>query len=231
MYLKIQKDAIFIADAHYNNKNQELKNVLLQIKELEIKTSQLFLMGDIFDFLTYETKYFININQDIITLINEISKTIEVIYLEGNHDFNLQKIFPLIKVYKREQQPLLATYNNNSVSLSHGDILLGDLFYDIFCNIIRNKYFLRFLNFIDFNCFISKSIDKKLSSKMICSTISNFYDIIEKKIKNYNTDIVIEGHYHQNKVFMYGKTKYINLPSLACTKEYFCANEILSNSK
>lgn len=227
MFLKIQKNAIFISDAHYNEKNTELKIVLQKIKKTEIECSQLFLMGDIFDFLSYETKYFINKYQEIIFLINEISTNIEIIYLEGNHDFNLKEIFPGVLVYKRNQQPIYTSFGSKSVSLAHGDILVDDSFYEFFTKIIRNKSFLYFLNLIDINNFISKRISTKLSSKVICSPINNFYDIIQKKIKYYKTDIIIEGHYHQDKTFLYGNQKYINLPALACNKRYFTSNEII----
>ncbi|MCD8541207.1 MAG: hypothetical protein LRY22_00560 [Aliarcobacter cryaerophilus] len=51
-------------------------------------------MGDNFDFLSNEIKYFKNRNKDIIELLNSLSDSFEIFYLEGNHDYNLSKIFP-----------------------------------------------------------------------------------------------------------------------------------------
>ena len=115
MCLNLQESAIFIADTHYNEKNQILESFLQDIKSAKIKTSQLILMGDIFDFLTYQTKYFIRKNKEVIDLINELALSIEIVYLEGNHDYNIQKIFPNIKVYTRAQQPISAKYKDKTI--------------------------------------------------------------------------------------------------------------------
>ena len=112
MSLKITDDAIFIADSHYNKNRQQLKYFLYKLKSDEIKTSQLFLMGDIFDFLTPEIIYFKKQNQDVINLLNELSNTIDMVYLEGNHDYNLKVLFPNILVIPRKKQPFYCTYQN-----------------------------------------------------------------------------------------------------------------------
>ncbi len=86
-------------------KNPEFFNLFKEVKKIkEITTTQLFLMGDMFDFISGESKYFIKRNQKLIDIINELSKSMEVIYLEGNHDYNMQNLFPLVKVYQRENQ-------------------------------------------------------------------------------------------------------------------------------
>ena len=59
-------------------------------------------MGDIFDFISGESKYFIQQNSDAINLLNKLSKDIEIIYLEGNHDYNLKIIFPNMEVIKEK---------------------------------------------------------------------------------------------------------------------------------
>lgn len=146
----MKDEAIFIADSHYNKKNQEFKIILEKIKNSEIFCSQIFLMGDNFDFLSNEIKYFKNRNKDIIELLNSLSDSFEIFYLEGNHDYNLSKIFPNIKVVKRENQPLLLKYEDKKIALSHGDNFIN-WHYNLYCKIIRNSYFLYFLNFLDMN--------------------------------------------------------------------------------
>ena len=95
MCLNLKKRAIFVADSHFSEVNVEFLSLLEKIKNEEIKTPQLFLMGDMFDFISGESRYFIKLNQKLIDIINELSKKIEIIYLEGNHDYNLKK--PLSK--------------------------------------------------------------------------------------------------------------------------------------
>lgn len=219
MYLSIKSDSIFVADSHFNEKNRELLILLQKVESKEIVTSQLFLMGDIFDFISGESRYFIKQNIEVINLLNKLSNAIEIIYLEGNHDYNLKSVFPNIKVIKRENQPLVAKYEDKTVSLAHGDNFINWK-YDLYCKFIRNTIFLRFMNFIDINFFISKKIENALVKKNICHKMKNFEEIVSKRIKNYNTDIVIEGHYHQGNSYFIDEKRYVNIPSLCCQKKY-----------
>lgn len=223
MFLNLQDNAIFVADSHYNLKNQEFLIFLEQIASKKIECSQLILMGDNFDFLSGESKYFIKQNESLIKLLNKLSSSIEIVYLEGNHDYNLQILFPDIKVLKREKQPLFGKYKDKTIALSHGDNFINWQ-YDLYCSIIRNSFLLKFLNMIDFNNFISKKIDSSLLKKNICHEMKDFKSLVLKRINNYKTDIIIEGHYHQGKSFKLENKEYINIPSLCCDKKYMKLN-------
>jgi len=220
MYHNIKEGAIFVADSHFNEKRDEFLIFLESIKSNNITTTQLFLMGDMFDFLSGESKYFINKNRLVIDLINELSNSIEIIYLEGNHDYNLKKLFPKVKIYERDEQAIFMKYKDKTVSLSHGDIFVNDKFYDVYCKIIRNKIFLNIMNFIDFKNYISKKIYYTLLEKNICRKIEKFKTIVEKRVKFYNTDIIIEGHFHQGDEYTIDDKLYKNIQSLTCSKEY-----------
>lgn len=219
MYLSIKQGAIFVADSHFNKKNQEFFTLLEKIEKKEIETTQLFLMGDMIDFISGESRYFVKQNIEVIELLNKLSTTIEIIYLEGNHDYNLKSLFPNINVIKRENQPLLAKFGEKTASLSHGDNFINWK-YDLYCNFIRNTIFLKIMNFIDINFFISKKIEDALVKKSICHKMRNFEEIVSKRLKNYDTDLVIEGHYHQGDRYMIENKIYINIPSLCCQKQY-----------
>ena len=146
----IKEGAIFIADAHYDyTKREELIDFLKEIQLKERECSQLFLMGDIFDFLCDEVDYFQEINYKLIDLIDTISHQIETIYFEGNHDYSLEDTFPKVRVIPRVQQPVLCQLNNRKIALAHGDIFTPKG-YEIYTALIRNHYFLNFLNFLDF---------------------------------------------------------------------------------
>ena len=153
MFLSIKSEAIFVADSHYNQKNKEFLTFLEKVESNEIFTSQLFLMGDMIDFISGESRYFVQQNSVVINLLNKLSKSIEIIYLEGNHDYNLKILFPNINVIKRENQPLLAKFGQKTVSISHGDNFINWK-YDLYCKFIRNAVFLRVMNFLDVNYFI-----------------------------------------------------------------------------
>lgn len=219
MFLNIQTNSIFVADAHYNEKNGEFLIFLEKLKNKKIKTTQLFFMGDMFDFISGESKYFIYRNKKLIDLINELSNEIEIIYLEGNHDYNLQNLFPNVLVVSRDAQPLNAKFNNITVQLCHGDNFTP-LGYDIYCKVIRNKPLLKFLNLIDFNNFISKKIYYTLIQKNICSDFKGFKQRVESRLKNFDSQLIIEGHFHQGKEYFIDKKHYMNIPSLCCSNEY-----------
>ena len=215
----IKDKAIFIADAHYNRQRTELYKLLKLLQNETLFVNQIFLMGDMFDFLTLEIDYFKKTNSDIIMLINELSFKYEIIYLEGNHDYNLEKIFPSIDIISRENQPLYLKQDTYNIALAHGDIFTP-WSYNFYTTIIRNHYFLEFINFLDSNNILSKYTEKKLMQKKICHKLNNFNKFICKRIKSYNsflpTDLIIEGHFHQG----YRGKKYINVPSLACGNQY-----------
>jgi len=214
----IKNNAIFIADAHYNSLRTDLLELLKKIEKNEIEVSQIFFMGDIFDFLANEIDYFQNINFHLISIINKLATKIETIYFEGNHDYNLKSIFPKVIVIPREKQPFYATLENDNekrVAMAHGDIYTPKV-YNIYCKIIRNSFLLRFLNLIDINNWLSQIIENKLKRKHICNKMENFLKFVNKRISLYKSDLVIEGHFHQG----YKNDKYINLPSLACSSQY-----------
>jgi len=214
--VKLKNDAIFIADSHYNKKRVTLLKLLKDIESKKIECNQLFLCGDIFDFLSSQTTYFRNINNSMIELINTISFHIEVIYLEGNHDYNLKPLFPNSLIVPRDSQPLVIQHNEKNIKLSHGDIFTP-IGYNIYCSIIRNHFFLKFLDIIDINYWLTYKIEQALMKKSICQDQEKFESFTKKRLKAYNTDdLVIEGHFHQG----YKDKHYINIPSLYCSNKY-----------
>jgi len=220
MFLKIEKGAIFVADSHYNENNPEFLIFLKKLLDKEIVTTQLFLMGDMFDFISGESKYFVQRNKELIDIINILSNDIQIIYLEGNHDYNMEVLFPGVIVIKREKQPLEVLYKEEVVSLSHGDNFTP-WHYNLYCKIIRNHTLLVFLNMIDYNNFISKKIYYSLQKKSICSVMNDFDSFAKRRLQNYRSKIVIEGHFHQGKIYEAENQTYVNIPSLCCNKKYF----------
>ena len=212
----LERDAIFIADAHYPHHNSRLINLLQKIQNGKIETKQLFLMGDIFDLLFGRGKYVYKYNKEAIEYINQLSSSISIIYLEGNHDFNLKSIFPNIKIIPRDKQPLfIYDTKGNLYGLSHGDKFETSMLYTIYSAIIRNSLTISLL--LPMERIISKYKLKTLSNKNICGKIKEFENIVDKILLRYPQNAtVIEGHYHQGKII----DRYISLPSLACENRY-----------
>lgn len=209
--IEIQEKALFIADSHYPHHGEAFLETLYKLEREEIKTSQLFLMGDNFDLLFGHNDYIQTYSTEAIMLLQKLSETLDIHYFEGNHDFCLQEIFPKIKVYNREVQPVHFRLNKKKVAISHGDKYVTGFGYDLYCKILRNKITLNLLK--PFEKFIIDDRMKKLSSKHICHTFHGFEKRVEAILKNYtDVDLVIEGHFHQSKII----GKYISLPSQAC---------------
>ena len=209
--LVIQEGALFIADSHYPHHGDDFLLLLQKLSSGEIQTPQLFLMGDNFDLLFGYNDYIQTFSKEAIALLQALSKSIEVIYLEGNHDFCLKDIFPNIKVYSRPQQPLWTTLQGKTVALSHGDRYATGMGYDLYSAILRNRLTLTLLK--PWQKAIIDHRMHKLSQKQICHTFEGFEKRVEAILKYYKgADLVIEGHFHQAKKV----GRYISLPSLAC---------------
>ncbi len=226
--MRLQEDAIFITDAHYQKGVREAFLEFLQdIASSTINCNQLFFLGDMFDLLVGEVAYTIAQNREVIDLINKISQKKEIIYLEGNHDFNLQKIFPNISVVPYQKQPLVLKYHNQKIALSHGDKTFSTR-YKLYVKLIRNSAILRILNILDHfsNNLISKTILQKQKNKNICKKIENFSHIAKQKFKIYDIsgnryNLLCEGHYHIDHLYEQEDFSYRVLDSFACEGVYY----------
>ena len=210
----IKEHALFIADAHYPHHGKNFLTLLQDIQNQKINTPQLFLMGDIFDLLFGHNDYIQTFSQEAIVLIQELSQTLEIVYLEGNHDFCLKEIFQNIKVYSREEQPIHFQLNNQDVYLSHGDKYETGFGYNLYSKILRNKITLTLLK-----PFEKQIIDhrmKKLKVKKICGDFKGYQKRFDAIRSHYpKNSLIIEGHFHQSLVH----ENYVSLPSLACQKK------------
>ncbi len=220
---EIQEGAFVVADAHYSHFRPQFLDFLKKIHARKLKPTQLILMGDIFDTLFGGVTYSIDVNAEAIQLLNEISAEIEVFYLEGNHDFNLKKIFPNVNVFPIAKQPVACWGGGKKIYLAHGD-LEGDIGYKIYTAVIRNRFvlaFLRVLNFLSLNQMIQK-LDEYLSKKEDCREFHGFETFIAKRLGGkYKCEYFIEGHFHQNKTFKLDDFTYTNLGAFACNQRYF----------
>jgi len=209
--ISIKEKALFIADSHYPHHGDTFLDLLKKLERGEVKTPQLFLMGDNFDLLFGYNDYIKTFSSKAITLLQTLSKKLEIHYFEGNHDFCLEELFPYVKVYSREEQPVMFTLGDKKLAMSHGDKYVTGFGYDLYCSVLRNKSTLTLLK--PFEKSIINHRMKKLSQKDICQPLHKFEKKVEEILKHYtDADMVIEGHFHQAKMF----EKYISLPSLAC---------------
>ena len=108
MNLELKSGAFLIADAHENEQRQGFLKLLKALERGYIQTPQLILMGDIFEILVGEISKTHEFATPYITLLESLAtKGVEVLYIEGNHDFNLSQIFKNVKVFSLENQPII----------------------------------------------------------------------------------------------------------------------------
>jgi UDP-2,3-diacylglucosamine hydrolase len=221
--LQILEGAFVVADAHYSHKRPELLEFIKEIRSKKLQPTQLILMGDIFDALFGEVAYTHALNQEAIQLINEISLDIEVIYLEGNHDFNLKNIFPHVKTFPISSQPVSCRFDGKKVLLAHGDIE-SPFGYKVYTSLIRNFAVLFVLRVVDTlsRHYILKRLDLYLGKKNDCREFIGLEKFISNRLgEKYKCDYFVEGHFHQNRTIKLKDFTYINLGAFACNQRYF----------
>lgn len=221
--IEIKEGAFFVADAHYSRNRPLFLDFLKDIALKRLSPTQLILMGDIFDALFGEIAYTHTLNKEAIELINKISSDIEVIYLEGNHDFNLKDIFPRVKVFAVSAQPVECTCKDKKLLIAHGDIE-APFSYKIYTKVIRNTFVLRFLSIIDDISFhaVYNALERYLQKKEDCKDFRGLHEFISERLDGrYECDYFIEGHLHQNKTVELKDFSYINLGAFACNQRYF----------
>jgi len=223
--VKLQEGAILIADAHYSQAYPQFYSFLQAVDSGKIETKQLILMGDMFELLFGVIKQTHKDNAEEIALLNKLSKCIEIIYFEGNHDFGLQNIFPDIRVFSLNEQPQVAEFKGQRIQLSHGDTNTP-FGYQVYTKLIRNPVMLYAIGLLDkvcAHCIISW-LKTRGEQKDPCYKITGFKEIIHKRLKSLESetvDVVIEGHFHQDLSFTLYGFDYINLASFACNQKYF----------
>lgn len=222
---RLNEGAILVADSHYAPWRTAFIDFLRALECGKIQTTQLILMGDNCDLLFGPIDATLRLNHDFISLLNTLSRKIEIIYLEGNHDFRLRTLFPNIVVVSRQEQPFLMMFGAQKIALLHGDTMTP-FGYEVYTALIRNRFLLFCLNVLNngFKKFITNNLEKQMKRKHHCQSIDGF-ETIAHRYKNENwikeCDIVIEGHYHQNKSFDFQEYRYSNLGAFACKERIY----------
>lgn len=226
MCLKIEEGALFIADAHENANRKGFWEFLEKVHSKEIPTSQLFIMGDMFDLLVGKVDFTCIKYKKYIQLLESIAQKIPVFYFEGNHDFCLKTLFEHVHVIPIQKQPMqFVLPNGKHALLLHGD-KYGSLMHNLYTRCIRSSFVLSGLNQVDklVSNAIARTIEKNQQKKNICKQIEDFKTIIHDKIPRYKSkkaDYILEGHYHQNRQFHFDSLNYINFSSFACNQSFF----------
>lgn len=236
MIYEINSDALILSDSHSQYNRMELIKVLQNLNPIP---SQIILLGDILNLLIGSIKSSRKQNQYALQVLEELSKKTKILYLEGNHDFNLNPILKNAIKIKRGIQPIICRFKCKYLLLAHGDIFLGKK-YEIYANLVRSKSMEIIFIIIDFLSFgrVYNYIAKKVENKIIkiLTNKDEIDSILNKRImtyekyikeKNIKVDYVIEGHFHIKSKIETKDFLYIAMPSYLYDKKIYRLDELM----
>jgi len=165
---------VSFSDLHYSHKYPESKKVWkLFYNHPRVKSAKtIVLLGDIFDLMIGGKTQYIDYYQDFFEDLKSIIENGQkVIYVEGNHDFHLERVFStFIKRYKLnknlfdyKKDEFILTVEGVEVLFCHGDLVDStNESFKKWKSIYRNKLFQFFTNRI-LPFFIIKNVGEKAS--------------------------------------------------------------------
>lgn len=227
-----------ISDIHVkpDGRNQDL---LEQFLSINFNSNDVIIfLGDIFDLVIgNHDEYIKKYNYFFKKLEEYKSKNIKVYYIEGNHDFHLDKLMDKYNV-SVHTQPIKLTWKEKEILFCHGDeIEIGNLSYKIYKAFIRSKplniignYLMPYalLNYIGFRA----SAKSRAKNKNRYGNPQNnlkirdaFREAAKRASLNYQINIIVAGHSHFKDEFIEGKLEYYNNGYNPYTKSYIKIDE------
>jgi UDP-2,3-diacylglucosamine hydrolase len=146
MNIENNKNIYFISDVHlgapdYKSSLEREKRLVSFLQQVENNTSELFILGDLFD-MWFDYKRVVP--RGYIRILGQLAKMsdsgIKIHYFIGNHDMWAFDYFEKeigVKIYR---EPKIFTFNNKKFLLGHGDGLgPGDLGYKFIKRVFAGK--------------------------------------------------------------------------------------------
>ena len=133
---------VFIADAHLTCETDENYRLLLNfLAELPGNTDTLFILGDLFEFwIGYPEVHFTHYLPVLEQLRRLHEKKVEIVYLEGNHDFHMGPFFQETLKARVFRGPAIFDLDGKKVYLCHGDqVNKADYGYRLLRSLLHNQ--------------------------------------------------------------------------------------------
>ena len=114
---------VFMADAHLNSETDENYRILLKfLSELPGNTDTLFILGDLFEFWIGYPEVPFTHYLPVLGLLEQLRENgVEIVYLEGNHDFHMGPFFEKTLKARIFSGPAGIDLDGKKVYLCHGD--------------------------------------------------------------------------------------------------------------
>ena len=239
---------IVISDVHLKNPNdnisnlflETLDNIRLKIKRKEIQIDAIFLMGDIFDFITVSKKFFLNLWENIFNKFYELKlQGVLLYFIEGNHDFGFEH-FRSEKLDHcfTEYGDFIVEFTHKklgTVVLRHGDNLICPATYHKFRKMVKSYLFQKFASFLisgKIMHFICNQYAKKsrmcghykpLKETFLWQCLDDYLKYYEKEFKK-NLDTLFIGHIHEYIDTIFKNTHFLVGPDWNSAPNYIVCN-------
>jgi UDP-2,3-diacylglucosamine pyrophosphatase LpxH len=194
---------LIISDLHLGSKVSRSKRAVGFLKTFQFK--KLILLGDIFEKLDFT--HLQESDWEFLSLVGKLSKTKKVIWVEGNHDLGIAKIF-IGPSNVRVKTSYYWKYQNKRYLAMHGHQFDNFLVENAFLGFVANQVY-NAIQIIDFK-------DKRIS-RFIKGTSKGWLRLSKKVAerallyaKLQGVDYIFCGHTHKTLQKKSGKTHYYN---------------------
>jgi UDP-2,3-diacylglucosamine pyrophosphatase LpxH len=218
---KTKIKSLFISDIHLGNKNARVDLLLTVLKKYDFEN--LFIIGDFLDLTAMKKKFYWNQkSSSVIQKILKISKTKNVIYLIGNHDYYIRSIIEDENIFLGKIlicDHYIYESDNTKYLIVHGDCfdsfvktnpilyIIGDFLYETTIKINNIVAFFRKLLGYEY---WSLSSYLKMKTKAVLKAITNYKETAYLFIKENECDAIIQGHTHTPEISQIYDKKYYN---------------------
>ena len=194
---------LIISDLHLGSKVSRSKRVATFLKSYQFR--KLILLGDIFEDLDFS-----HLKEDdwkFLSLIGKLSKTKKIIWVEGNHDQGLAKIFASL-TGARVKKAYYWSYQGKKYLAMHGPQFDNFLINNEFLGFIANQAY-NIIQIVDFqDKRVSRFIKGKSKGWLRLSKKVAKRALLYAKIKGVN--FIFCGHTHKTLKKRSGETRYYN---------------------
>ncbi|WP_161597636.1 UDP-2,3-diacylglucosamine diphosphatase [Fluviispira multicolorata] len=240
---------IVISDVHLREPDDNitqlflktLDNILNERVSNQKKIDALFLLGDIFDFITGSKKFFLKMWKSVFEKFKQLKESgIQVYFIEGNHDFGFEhfrskKLDEYFTNYGDCSIEFIHEKTGNIV-LRHGDDLICPEKYIKFRQFVKSKFFQKITSFLFAGFFMHflfsryakasrlQDVYRKIEPNFIKTCLDKYFLFYMSEF-NKKINILIIGHIHVFINTYYKDTHILVGPDWFSAPNYLYYNE------
>lgn len=132
-----------VSDVHIKEDEDEAAKLFARFLERSQSADIIVLLGDIFDLVVGGDQAWIERFPKTFSLISNLSKNKKIYYVEGNHDFHMQRLFdlPVLQNVTHIAGDLIINQGNTKLRFSHGDdVEIDNPSYKKYKKIIKHRF-------------------------------------------------------------------------------------------